>query len=87
MNLSYLSPIDEAAPTGPDLSFSPEFDRIAEMRRADDPTLDQGEWVKDLKSADHPGVIALCSELLSARTKDLRLAGWLTEAWAYSRGF
>ncbi len=27
------------APTGADLSFSPEFDAIAEMRRADDPTL------------------------------------------------
>ena len=67
-------------PTGPDLSFSPEFDQIAELRRFDDPTLDQGEWVRDIKSADWHGVARLCSDLLSTRTKDLRLAGWMTEA-------
>lgn len=35
-----LAPISENAPTGEDLSFSAEFDRIIENRRADDPTLD-----------------------------------------------
>lgn len=79
--------IADASPTGPDLSFSPEFDQIAELRRFDDPTLDQGEWVRDIKSADWPGVAHLCSDLLSTRTKDLRLAGWMTEALAHTRGF
>ena len=79
--------LSEFQPTGPDLSFSPEFDQIAELRRFDDPTLDQGDWVRDIKSADWPGVERLCTELLSTQTKDLRLAGWLTEALAHTQGF
>ena len=87
MTTPLLNPISEIAPTGPDLSFSPEFDQIAELRRFDDPTLDQGEWVRDIKSADWPGVARLCDELLSTRTKDLRLAGWMTEALSHTRAF
>ena len=82
-----LVPLSADTPTGPDLSFSPEFDQIAELRRFDDPTLDQGEWVRDIKAADWPAVARLCGDLLSTRTKDLRLAGWMTEALAHTRGF
>lgn len=88
MNTSeLLGPLPDPHPTGPDLSFSPAFDQIAELRRFDDPTLDQGEWVRDIKSADWPAVARLCAELLSTRTKDLRLAGWMTEALSHTRGF
>jgi type VI secretion system protein ImpA len=72
---------------GEDLSFSSDFDAIQEMRRADDPSLDQGEWVTELKLADWPGVAKACEDLLSKRTKDLRVAGWLVDAWARLRGF
>lgn len=82
-----LTPLPDPQRTGPDLSFSPAFDQIAELRRFDDPTLDQGEWVRDIKSADWPGVAKLCAELLATQTKDLRLAGWMTEAQAHTRGF
>jgi type VI secretion system protein ImpA len=82
-----LAPIAGASPCGEDMSFSMEFDQIAELRRQDDPTLDQGAWVTALKVADWPGVIELCSGLLAQRTKDLRLAMWLTEAWAITEGF
>ena len=82
-----LSPFSGTVPTGPDLSFSPAFDQIAELRRFDDPTLDQGEWVRDIKSADWPAVSRLCADLLSTQTKDLRLAGWMTEALSHTRGF
>lgn len=82
-----LAPISDAAPCGEDLTFSSEFDHIAEMRREDDPTLDQGEWVTTLKVADWPGVAALCERLLRERAKDLRLAMWLTEAWALTEGY
>ena len=84
---SLLSPLAGPAPFGEDLSFSTEFDAIRDMRRADDPSLDQGEWVTDLKVADWPGVARLCEELLSTRSKDLRVAGWLVDAWARLRGF
>lgn len=82
-----LAPLSAPSPCGEDLSFSAEFDQIAEMRRADDPTLDQGEWVTSVKQSDWPGVARLCQELLATRTKDLRLAQWLTEARALSEGY
>lgn len=81
-----LSPIAAHSPCGEDMSFSNEFDQIAEMRRADDPSLDQGAWVTALKQADWQGVVRQCSDLLRTRTKDLRLTLWLTEARALSEG-
>lgn len=82
-----LAPISDHAPAGEDLSFSPEFDRIQESRRADDPTLDQGEWQTDIKYADWSSVARECADLLQTRTKDLRLAGWLAEAATQVDGF
>lgn len=84
-----LHPIDEASPCGEDLSFSEAFDTIAELRREDDPTLPLGEWKekgKEPKVADWAGVESLCMQLLRTRSKDLRLAGWLADAWAQRRG-
>ena len=82
-----LKPISEANTCGDDLSFSNEFDWLQKMRKEDDPTLDQGAWVRDLKVADWPGVQTLATDLLINRTKDLRVAGWLTEALARNDGF
>jgi type VI secretion system protein ImpA len=82
-----LAPISESKPCGEDLAFSSEFDRIREAQRNDDPTLDQGEWVTDLKSADWPAVLAQTSALLEGRSKDLQLAVWFTEAAVRVRGF
>ena len=73
-------------PCGDDLSFSAAFDQIQEARRFDDPTLAQGEWVTDVKEADWRGVIRLCEALLATQTKDLRVAGWLTEALGRAHG-
>jgi type VI secretion system protein ImpA len=86
-NEALLAPIAGDLPCGTDLSFSAAFDQIAEMRREDDPTLSQGEWVTALKVADWSGVVRQCSELLSRQTKDLRLAQWLTEALALTQGY
>lgn len=82
-----LAPISAVSPCGQDMSFSTEFDQIAEMRRHDDATLDQGEWITSLKVADWAGVAASCANLLSECTKDLRLAMWLTESWALTQGY
>ncbi len=82
-----LQPISEDLPCGEDMQFSAEFDSIRDMRRADDPTLDQGVWVRDLKVADFVGVRALTLRLLRERSKDLRLCGWLTEACSRIDGF
>lgn len=82
-----LAPISAEIPTGEDLSFSTEFDRIIESRRADDPTLDQGAWQTDIKYADWNGALRDSTELLLNRTKDLRLASWLCEAATQLKGF
>lgn len=82
-----LAPLAGDAPAGADLSFSSDYDAIREARRADDPTLAQGEWVTDLKSADWPQVARRCGELLGAQSKDLQLAVWWTEAQSRLRGF
>lgn len=81
-----LAPISDSRPCGWDLAFSTEYDRIQEARRSDDPTLEQGEWITDLKSADWPSVFAQSARLLQQRTKDLQLAVWFTEAAVRTRG-
>ena len=82
-----LEPVDGPGPGGEDLSFSLEYDAIAEARRADDPSLEQGEWLTDLKQSDWPAVERLTAGLLASRSKDLRLAGWWAEAQAHNHGF
>lgn len=85
--LSVLSePISEASPCGEDLLFSADFDAIQNARRFEDPSLDQGEWVTEIKEADWSFVIDRSSALLREQTKDLRLAVWLTEALGIKRG-
>ena len=81
-----LAPISEASPCGEDLLFSADFDAIKHARRFEDPSLDQGEWVTDIKEADWPFVVERSSSLLQTQTKDLRLAVWLTEALAIEEG-
>ncbi len=82
-----LRPINALHPSGKDLTYSSEFDGIQKLREFDDPTLDQGEWVTDLKVANWPEVVKRCSKLLREESKDLRVAGWLTEGWVYTQGF
>ena len=82
-----LAPVSESRPCGEDLAFSSELDAISKARQADDPSLDQGEWVTALKEADWKFVGAGCAKLLKTRSKDLRLAVWLAEASAKTGGF
>lgn len=81
-----LAPLAGDSPCGADLSFSPEFDQLQELRRADDPALSQGEWVTPLKTAEWAAAASLCERLLAERTKDLRVAGWLMQAWSHLHG-
>jgi type VI secretion system protein ImpA len=82
-----LAPISDDAPSGEDLAFDPVFDEIKEARRADDPTLAQGEWQSELKVANWRVVKELAIEVLSTRSKDYQVACWLTEALAQMHRF
>lgn len=67
-------------PCGEDLIFSADFDEIQNARRFDDPSLAQGEWVTDVKEADWARVVRVCEGVLANKSKDLRVAAWMTEA-------
>ncbi|MES2162735.1 MAG: type VI secretion system protein TssA [Pseudomonadota bacterium] len=81
-----LQPISAAQPCGEDVGFSAEVDQIAQARMHDDPTLDQGEWIAALKEADWPLVASRSASMIASRSKDMRLAVWLAEACAKTRG-
>ena len=81
-----LEPIPGENPSGESLQYQGLHDEIREARRADD-DLNQGEWKRELKTADFDRVIELASEALRTRTKDLQVAAWLTEAVTVERGF
>lgn len=82
-----LAPISADKPSGDSLRYSTLFDEIKKLRTEDDPALPMGVWQKPLKKADWPAVALLCLDALETRTKDLQLAGWLTEAWIELGGF
>ncbi|MDE2406829.1 MAG: type VI secretion system protein TssA [Xanthomonadaceae bacterium] len=75
-----LAPIPGSDPAGTDASFSDQFDRIREARRADDPNLTQGDWQTELKVADWREAQNLSEDILRRTSKDLQAAVWLSEA-------
>jgi type VI secretion system protein ImpA len=81
-----LAPVGGARPCGEDLAFSSEIDAIVRARQADDPSLEQGAWVTELKEADWKFVAKQCAQLIEQRSKDLQLAVWLAEAEARTSG-
>ncbi|MCC6128366.1 MAG: type VI secretion system protein TssA [Acidobacteria bacterium] len=74
-----LAPISEDAPAGEDLLYSGLHSEIKEARRSDD-DLNQGDWKRDLKTADWDKVESLATDALRSKTKDLQIGAWLTEA-------
>lgn len=75
-----LAPIPGGDPAGSDASFSDQFDRIREARRADDTHLAQGDWQTELKVADWREAQSLSEDILLRTSKDLQAAVWLGEA-------
>ena len=59
-----LAPIPGENPAGQSVRYDGTHDAIKEARRADD-ALEQGEWVRQVKVADWPAVIAIATEALS----------------------
>lgn len=82
-----LEPISLINPAGEDASFSINADAISRARKFDDPTLDQGEWITDIKEADWIFVFKKSQEFLTAESKDLKVVGWLVEAAAKIKQF
>ena len=81
-----LQPIPGANPAGESLRYQGTYDRIADARREDDPSLSQGIYKSTLKRAEWTTAETICVDALTKRTKDLQIAGWLLEAWLHLHG-
>lgn len=83
-----IQPISADQPAGRDLRYEPLFGQILDARRADD-NMDVGAWEKaeGRKVAEWHKVADLTLDALKTRTKDLRLACFLTESAIYLDGF
>lgn len=82
-----LQPIAPDNPCGPDLrgvSGDPTLAKANELRQEVDPELDPSGRGK---SADWAGLVKLCAEALTSRSKDLQLAAYLAEGLARTQGF
>lgn len=75
-----LAPLAGSGPAGENLFYDPVFDRIREAVREENPHLSQGVWETDVKEANWIECRDLCIEILEQRSKDLRVAVWLTHA-------
>jgi type VI secretion system protein ImpA len=79
-----FQPLPGDAPAGQDLRYEPIWDEIEQARKEQDNSLvlgappKKGEWAQ---------VVELVSEALRTRTKDLRLATYLTEALVRLEGY
>jgi type VI secretion system protein ImpA len=81
-----LAQVDPDRPCGEDLAFSSEIDAIVRARQADDPSLEQGAWVTELKEADWKFVAKQCAQLIEQRRKALLGAVGLAVAEARTSG-
>ena len=81
-----LAPVSADSPSGESLQYSGLYDEIREARRADD-VLEQGDWKRELKVADWDEVVALATDALLTKTKDLQIAAWLAEGLTMLHGF
>src|SRR5712691_7467850 len=80
-----LQPIPGLNPAGTNLRYDPIYDKIKEARREEE-DVEQGEWKRARKVADWPLVIKLASDALTTKSKDLHIAGWLTEGLLKQEG-
>jgi len=81
-----LNPIPGDNPSGADLRYDPLYPKIKEARR-EEADVPQGDWVAERKVADWGQVLKLANEAIAAKSKDLQLAAWLTEALIRKEGY
>ncbi len=84
-----LNPIPGDNPSGVYLRRDTKlllYDKIEEARRQD-LDLPVGDWQHERKLADFPQALKLAQEALATKSKDLKLAAWLTEALLYTDNF
>jgi type VI secretion system protein ImpA len=81
-----LDPIEGPNPAGEDLTYELILDELQEARR-EDIDVEQGDWERPLKRADHAKVVSLGCDILATKSKDLTVAAWVAEALLHEEGF
>lgn len=81
-----LAPIPGDLPAGEELRYTGLYDEVREARRTED-NFEQGDWVREPKTADWSLVERLTLEAFQGRTKDLQICAWLDEALVRRHGF
>ncbi|ASP40941.1 hypothetical protein CHH28_14620 [Bacterioplanes sanyensis] len=81
-----MAPIADNA-VGESVRHNGVYFAIKEARRADDPTLPQGVWTHELKTADWEQVEKTAINALCHKSKDLQLGVWLMESSIHRYGF
>jgi type VI secretion system protein ImpA len=74
-----LAPIPGDNPSGPLLRYDSAYDEIREAIKPLD-TAPLGVWQRDQKPPDYASVIKMAGDFIATKSKDLDVAGWLTEA-------
>jgi type VI secretion system protein ImpA len=82
-----LQPIAGASPAGVAIRYDPIYSRLADARRAEDASLAQGVWQREVKRADWKLATGLALEILTKHSKDIQVAAWLVESETRRRGF
>tara|TARA_B100000575_G_scaffold254633_1_gene223928 strand:- start:1774 stop:2934 length:1161 start_codon:yes stop_codon:yes gene_type:complete len=82
-----LKPIPGDDPGGVSLLYEGTHERLMEARREEDPKQSMGVWDRPLKEASWSEVIELSKDVLSSKSKDLRVAVILVEALLVKNNF
>jgi type VI secretion system protein ImpA len=77
-----LNPIPGDHPSGANLRHAPIYEQIKESRRQEDSS-PQGDWEREIKTADYQSTVKLAQDAIATQSKDLQLAVWLSEALIY----
>lgn len=79
-----VAPVSESEPCGVDLRWDSLYDELRAARQQGDRSAFEGETSA---GPNWHRVVDRASEVLAARSKDLMIAGWLTEALLHLHGF
>lgn len=80
-----LEPISDDNPVGEDVRYDVVYDEIRDAREEVELPRQDGTW--DRKPADFKQIVKVGTQVLTERSKDLQIAGWLTEAKLRREGF
>jgi type VI secretion system protein ImpA len=78
-----LAPFPGERPAG---DWLPDVHGLIERARRADDDLPQGDWKRETKAADWSAVVAIATDALGRRTKDVKIAGFLVEALVRQHG-